>query len=70
MVGIDVLWTQGATETTQRRFTQVMTVRERLDLGYGGVDPVDLAFASLTPAVEEAHAPTHEGLREVLRSLP
>ncbi|MGO4363381.1 hypothetical protein [Terrabacter sp. RAF57] len=69
-VGIELRWTQGSVGSAQRRFTLIMTVHELLNLGYGGVDPVDWAAGSLTLAVEEPHAETHPGVREVFRSLP
>lgn len=69
-VGIEMRWTQGSAGDTQRRFTMIMTVQELLNLGYGGVDPVDVAAASLTLAIEEPHAVTHGGMREVFRALP
>src|SRR5689334_20070911 len=55
-IGLELRWTQGAVGPTQRRFTLIMTVHELLNLGYGGVDPVDLAAGSLTLAIEEPHA--------------
>lgn len=54
----------------QRRFTSIMTVHELLNLGYGGVDPVDMAAGSLLLAIEEPHSETHPGVREIFRSLP
>ena len=69
-VGVELRWTQGSVRAGLRRFSLIMTVGELLNLGYGGVDPVDLAAASLRLAVVEPHAQTHEGVREVFRSLP
>lgn len=69
-VGLELRWTQAVSTDSPRRFTLVMTVQELLNRGYGGVDPVDLAAGDLTLAVEEPHAQTHAGVREVFRSIP
>ena len=69
-VGLEMQWTQASTAPTRRRFTLIMTVDELLNLGYGGTDPVDMAFGSLTLAIEEPHGQTLDDVREVLRSLP
>jgi hypothetical protein len=69
-VGIEMHWTQASSAPTRRRFTLIMTVHELLNLGYGGADPVDIAFGSLTLAIEEPHGQTLDNVREVFRSLP
>ncbi|GAA2167727.1 hypothetical protein [Humibacillus xanthopallidus] len=69
-VGVELRWTRSPAGRNLRRFSLIMTVAELLNRGYGGVDPLDLATADLRLAVQEPHAETHEGVREIFRSIP